>query len=140
MREAPMRLNNTLICAAGIASALFAGQALLRILREMRTMGGEAEILFYLALWSVLYAVIVCGLKLREYGTRRLKILSLLLLAGSCLLLLVTLPPSNMMLQGVMGMAVCMIFVARLTYRPGDDKNATRQSSRLRDVLARTKK
>ena len=83
-----MRLNNKLICAAGIASALFAGQALLRILREMRTMGGEAEILFYLALWSVLYAAIVCGLKLREYGTRRLKILSLLLLAGSCLLLL----------------------------------------------------
>ena len=132
MREAPMRLNNKLICAAGIASALFAGQALLRILREMRTMGGEAEILFYLALWSILYAVIVCGLKLREYGTRRLKILSLLLL--------VTLPPSNMMLQGVMGMAVCMIFVSRLTYRPGDDKNATRQSSRLRDMLARTKK
>ena len=134
MREAPMRLNNKLICAAGIASALFAGQALLRILREMRTMGGEAEILFYLALWSVLYAVIVCGLKLREYGTRRL------MLAGSCLLLLVTLPPSNMMLQGVMGMAVCMIFVSRLTYRPGDDKNATRQSSRLRDMLARAKK
>ena len=61
-------------------------------------------------------------------------------LCGSCLLLLVTLPPSNMMLQGVMGMAVCMIFVSRLTYRPGDDKNATRQSSRLRDMLARAKK
>ena len=135
-----MRLNNTFICTAGIVAALFSGQALLRILRDMRTLGGEAEFFFYLALWTVLYSAIVCGLKLREYGTRRLKILALLLLIGSCLLLLLTLPPSNLMLQGVMGMAVCMIFVAQLKYRSRSETSSPLRSSRLRDMLARTKK
>ena len=37
-----MRLNNTFFCIAGIAAALFAGQALLRILRDMRALDGEA--------------------------------------------------------------------------------------------------
>lgn len=134
-----MRLHNTFVCIAGIATALFAGQALLRILRDMRAQGGEAEFLFYLALWAVLYSAIVCGLKLREYGTRRLKVLALLLLIGSCLLLLLALPPSNLMLQAVMGMAVCMMFVARLKYRPKSEAS-TPPPSRLRAMLARTKK
>lgn len=135
-----MRLNNTFFCIAGIAAALFAGQALLRILRNMRALGGEAEFFFYLALWAVLYSAIVCGLKLREYGTRRLKIVALLLLLGSCLLLLLTLPPSNLMLQGIMGMALCMIFVARLKYRTRSETSSALRSSRLRDMLARSKK
>lgn len=135
-----MRLNNKFVCAAGIIAALFAGQALLRVLREMRAMGGEAEFFFYLALWTILYAIIVCGLKILEYGSRRLKVLSLLLLAGSTLLLMITLPPSNLMLQAVMGMAICMIFVALLKYRPPKGNSTLPRSSRLRDMLTRTKK
>ncbi|HJB66483.1 MAG TPA: hypothetical protein H9768_09415 [Candidatus Mailhella merdavium] len=135
-----MLKKNTFICIAGIISALFAGQSLLRILREMKTLGGEGEFLFYLALWAVLYAIFVCVLKFREYGSRRLKVISLLLLAGSCLLLLAALPPSNLMLQALIGMALSMIFIAQLKYSSRQDNAPRPQTSRLRQMLARKKR
>ena len=110
-----MRLDNKFFCTAGIVTALFGGQATCRIFVELKDMGGSPELL-YLVLWAQFFALAVCGLKLKEYGSRRLKILSVIMLAASCLLLLLAMPATNLVMQAVVAMALCIIATAKLHY------------------------
>ena len=56
------------------------------------------------------------------------------------LLLLAALPPSNLMIQALIGMALSMIFIAQLKYSSRQDNAPRPQTSRLRQMLARKKR